>query len=110
LVQPFGQTRFYLHSTFPWLAAGAQARLTLHKVDANFFGTEGFLEAGMEDGPSISFFDPLFVVNNAQYEIKTAYDFTLGGFSTDLQHVRLEPIRVTNPDTIQALRDASASI
>src|SRR5487761_2072998 len=47
LIKTSGRTNFYLHSAFPWLAVGAPARLTVYGIRTDFFGLEGFIEAGI---------------------------------------------------------------
>ena len=80
LVKPQGRPNFYLHSAFPWLAAGAPARMILYGLHTNFFGLEGFIEARI-DGRSVTFFDPLFALNKGKYRIGGEYDFTLAALS-----------------------------
>ena len=47
LVKTPDRTNFYLHSAFPWLSTGAPARLTIYGIRTDFFGLEGFIEAGI---------------------------------------------------------------
>ena len=90
LVKPEGRPNFYLHSAFPWLAVGAPARMTLYGMSTDFFGLEGFIEAGIE-GRSVTFFDPLFALNKGKYRIGGEYDFTLAAVSLNAR-------RATPPD------------
>ncbi|MCL5745390.1 MAG: hypothetical protein M1541_15945 [Acidobacteria bacterium] len=82
LVKPHGRPNFYLHSAFPWLATGAPARLTVYGIHTDYFGLEGFVEAGV-DGRSVTFFDPLFSLNKGKYRVGAAYDFTIAAVSLD---------------------------
>jgi len=90
LMKPQGRPNFYLHSAFPWLAAGAPARMTVHGIHTNLFGLEGFFEAGV-NGQSVTFFDPLFALNKGRYRVGGEYDFALAA-------VCLNARRATPPD------------
>jgi hypothetical protein len=90
LVKTPDRTNFYLHSAFPWLAAGAPARLTVHGMRTDFFGLEGLIEAGI-NGRRVTFFDPLFALNKGKYRIGAEYDFTLAAVSLNAR-------RATPPD------------
>jgi hypothetical protein len=104
LVKPQGRPNFYLHSAFPWLAAGAPARLRVNGVDTNHFGLEGFIDAGFTDGPCIKFFDPLYALNKGKYGVGADHSFTLAALSLDLKMTPSEPVRITNPKTVAAMR------
>ena len=106
LVKPLGRPNFYLHSAFPWLAAGAPARLRLHDSDTNHFGLEGFVNAGVADGPSVGFFDPLYALNKGKYRVGSEHNFTLAAVSLDLKLATPEPLRITNPETVAEMREA----
>jgi hypothetical protein len=106
LVKPQGRPNFYLHSAFPWLAAGALARLTLYQADTDHFGLEGFIDAGIHDGSSVKFFDPLYALNKGRYEVGSQYIFSLGAVSLDLKQVISQHIRITNPETVAGMREA----
>jgi len=80
LIKTSDDTNFYLHSAFPWLASGAPARLTIYAIFSDFFGLEGFIEAGF-DGNSVTFFDPLFALNKGTYRVGGEYDFKLAAVS-----------------------------
>jgi hypothetical protein len=95
LVKPRGQPNFYLHSAFPWLAAGAPTRLKVCNSDTDHFGLEGFIGAGIDDGPYVKFFDPLYALNKGKYGIGSALGFMLAGLSLDLKPACLMPGRVT---------------
>ncbi|SRR5579883_1602358 len=84
LIKPHGRPRFYLHSAFPWLAAGAPALLRLRELYTNHFGVEGFVAACLTAGPAVSFFDPLFALNKEKYTVGTEHRFMLGAVSLDL--------------------------
>lgn len=84
LVKPRGRPDFYLHSAFPWLAAGTPAKLRLYDVDTDHFGLEGFIEAGIPVGPKLKFFDPLFALNKDKYKIDGEHRFSLAAVSLDL--------------------------
>jgi hypothetical protein len=80
LVKPQGRQNFYLHSAFPWLAAGAPTRLRVCGIHMDLFGLEGFIETDV-DGRAITFFDPLFALNKEKYRIGAEYDFKLAAVS-----------------------------
>jgi hypothetical protein len=106
LVKPQGRPKFYLHSAFPWLAVGAPARLKLYGADANHFGLEAFINAGVADGPSVSFFDPLYALNKGKYRVGSEHQFTLAALSLDLRPAPPERVRIANPETVAAMREA----
>ena len=106
LVKPRGRPNFYLHSAFPWLAAGASARLKVYDADTDHFGLEGFIDAGVADGPSVKFFDPLYALNKGEYKVGSERNFTLAAVSHDLKLVTREPLRITNPETVAEMREA----
>jgi hypothetical protein len=80
LIKTSERTNFYLHSAFPWLAVGAPARLTVYGINTDLFTLEGFIEAGV-NGRSVTFFDPLFALNKAKYQVGREYDFMLAAVS-----------------------------
>ncbi|MEX2263087.1 MAG: hypothetical protein WD696_14120 [Bryobacteraceae bacterium] len=96
LVKLRGRPSFYLHSAFPWLAAGAPVRLTLYDADTDHFGLEGFVNAGIDGGPSVTFFDPLYALKKGAYKIGSEHNFYLGALSLDLR------LAASEPDTSQA--------
>lgn len=106
LMKPQGRPNFYLHSAFPWLAAGASAHLKLHHVHANHFGLEGFVEAGIDGSSSVSFFDPLYALNKDRYKIGFEHGFNLAALSLDLRLAKREPVRITNPELVAEMREA----
>ncbi|HYW44832.1 MAG TPA: hypothetical protein VE959_18365 [Bryobacteraceae bacterium] len=95
LVKPRSVPSFYLHSAFPWLAAGASARLRLYDSVTNHFGLEGFIAAGIDNGPSVIFFDPLYALNKGKYEIGSQHNFALAALSLDLKLAAPVPVRIT---------------
>ena len=106
LVKPLGRPNFYLHSAFPWLAAGAPVALTVYDVDTDHFGLEGFIDTGIADGPAVNFFDPLFALNKDKYKTGAERNFTLGAVSLDLALATPKPVRITNPETVAYMREA----
>lgn len=106
LMKPLGRPNFYLHSAFPWLASGSPVRLKVCGTNTDHFGLEGFIDAGIADGPSVGFFDPLFALNKGKYRVGSEHDFTLAAVSLDLKPVSSEPLRITNPATVADLREA----
>jgi len=97
LVKTSDDANFYLHSAFPWLAAGAPARLMVYGIRTDFFGIEGFIEAGI-NRRSVTFFDPLFALNKGKYRIGGEYDFILAAVSLD--------VRRTTPPEFDLMMDA----
>jgi hypothetical protein len=110
LVKPEGRPNFYLHSAFPWLAAGVQAQLTLHAADTNHFGLEGFIDAGTQDGPFLKFFNPLFALNKTKYRIGSEYHFSLGALSLDLKIATPQRLRITDPGTVAEMRETERTV
>lgn len=106
LVKPLGRPNFYLHSAFPWLAAGSPVCLRVHDEDTDHFGLEGFINATLADGPSVKFFDPLYALNKAKYSVQSEHNFTLAGVSLNLKLAAPEPLRITNPETVASMREA----
>jgi hypothetical protein len=105
LVKPQGRPNFYLHSAFPWIAAGAPAHLRVHGSDTNHFGLEAFLHARMGDGQSLKFFDPLYALNKGRYRVGSGQMFSLGALSLDLT-LSTKKLRITNPETVAEMREA----
>src|SRR5437867_1730929 len=85
LIKPQGRPNFYLHSAFPWLAAGPTARLLVVEKHTDHFGLEGFIDTSTNRGPSVSFFDPLFAISKGRYRIGAHHNFSLSGLSLDLK-------------------------
>jgi hypothetical protein len=98
VIKPLNE-RSYLHSAFPWPASGVPTRLTLYRVDTDHFDLEGFLDAGIEEGPYLTFFDPLFALNTGKYRLGGQYHFSLGAFSLNLKLAASNPVRMKVSDT-----------
>jgi hypothetical protein len=109
LVKPHGPENFYLHSAFPWLAAGAARPLKLYETDTDHFGLEGVIRTGIPRGPSLKFFDPLFALNKGKYKAGAEYNFSLGAVSLDLKLAAREPVRIRNPETVGRMREIERS-
>lgn len=82
LIKTSERANFCFHSAFPWLAVGAPALLTVYGINTDIFALEGFVEAGI-NGRSVTFFDPLFALNKAKYQVGRQYDFMLAAVSLD---------------------------
>jgi hypothetical protein len=78
----------------------------LYQTDTDHFGLEGFIDAGIHDGSSVKFFDPLYALNKGKYEVGSQYIFSLGAVSLDLKQVTSQHIRITNPETVARMREA----
>jgi hypothetical protein len=109
LIKPQGRPNFYLHSAFPWLAAGPTARLLIGGTHTNHFGLEGFIDTSTAAGSSVSFFDPLFALNKARYRVGALQEFSLAGLSLDLKQATGGVVRISNQETVAHMRKAEVA-
>ena len=88
-------------SAFPFAAGAIAHGVTIDHVASTGSGAEGQIRGRTEDGAELSFFDPLFFKNGAEYEIGESYQFALSAFAYSLKPFGLKVVQ--GGDTVAPL-------
>lgn len=89
---------------YPWLKEGVPATLEVldtHKLEDDF---EGIVECVNRHAVNISFFDPLFCLNKAQYRTGQKYEFSMAGLAYVLEKIQDTNIRITEGAALEMER------
>jgi len=73
-------------------------RLTIETISPWQAGFEAWIEAGWNEGPSVTFFDTRYYANRERYRIGKTYGFVLAGLAYLVEVTRPAPILITDPE------------
>ena len=101
-----GEVRNVLASAYPYAHTGRVYRLVIEDIIPWANGIEGWLTASFagEDGPIVTFFDTRFYAHNQEYRIGMEADFILSGLAYRAVDAHPDPVFITDPDRIRAMR------
>jgi hypothetical protein len=94
-----------LISGYPWVSEGVQHGILIEKVYPWCNGFEAQIE-GIVNGMTITFFDALFSQHRAFYQYKKHYQFILSGFAYSCKVIDPQPVIITDPVAIRAMKQA----
>jgi len=74
-----------LAAAYPFAARGVPCRMRILGIEENPAGFQAWITAGIDDGPVLTFFDPLYFRNRARYRPGQEYIFHLAGLAYRLE-------------------------
>jgi len=95
-----------IFSSYPFATKGVCHRLIVDEIIPWPDGGEAWIKAGLAsfDGSELTFFDPRFYMDRTRLQVGTEADFILAGLAYTAQVAHPEPVLITDPDKIRAMR------
>lgn len=98
-------SRMVLFSAYPFAAKGTRRRLLVDQIIPWGEGAEAWIKTSSPDGgPGLTFFDTRFYANRDRLSVGLEAEFILAGLAYFAEVAHPEPILITKPETIRAMR------
>ncbi|MCP4327533.1 MAG: hypothetical protein GY791_03745 [Alphaproteobacteria bacterium] len=93
-----------LVSAYPFCCTGIVHDVTLADIDEDTRGVEGRLSGTIDGSSRITFFDALYGLNRAKYQIGQTYPFRLGAIAYDVKRPDRDYVEISDPDRSRMVR------